>query len=88
MEVVPDLGDKAYLLTLESGESELRVLEGGAVLSLRLMSFTVYENDDGDDGDGKGEAPAPDDRGEEPDTAPYQAAMISDMRDLMAALKH
>ncbi|MGW6203261.1 hypothetical protein ACWF9B_06380 [Streptomyces sp. NPDC055089] len=78
VEAVPELGDKAYLLSLESGELELRVLEGGAVLSLRLSSYTTYE------GDGQ----LPEDAAESPDLSPHKAAMISDMRDLMTGLKN
>ncbi|MEV0746875.1 hypothetical protein AB0I75_16930 [Streptomyces sp. NPDC050273] len=77
IEAVPELGDKAYLLSPESGELELRVLEGGAVLSLRLSPYTAFE------GDGQ----LPDDAAELPDLAPHKAAMISDMRDLMTDLK-
>ncbi|MEU9198693.1 hypothetical protein [Streptomyces sp. NPDC048332] len=77
VEAVPELGDKAYLLSPESGELELRVLEGGAVLSLRLMSYTAFE------GDGR----PPDGAVELPDLAPHKAALISDMRDLMTDLK-
>ncbi|MEU1366546.1 hypothetical protein ABZ454_10460 [Streptomyces sp. NPDC005803] len=81
VEMVPDLGDKAYLLSLVNGESELRVLEGGAVLSLRLMVSSLYR----DEGREDGQAEHGDE--EEPDTAPYRPAMISDMRDLMELLK-
>nr|WSW69169.1 hypothetical protein OG461_24915 [Streptomyces sp. NBC_00995] len=77
VEVVPELGDKAYLLSLESGEQELRVREGGAVLSLRLSCDARYESD--------GQPPT--DAAELPDLAPHKAAMISDMRDLMTTLK-
>lgn len=79
VEVVAELGDKAYLLSFEDGQQELRVLEGGAVLSLRLTANTGYWS--GDDG----EPPA--DKEEQPDLAPHKAAMISDMRDLMTDLK-
>lgn len=80
LETVPDLGDKAYLLTGDDSNVELRVLEGGAVFSLSLSSFTQYL------GDGPGEGTAvggPDNT----DLSPYQSAMISDMRDLMSSLK-
>ncbi|WP_329323976.1 hypothetical protein [[Kitasatospora] papulosa] len=81
LETVPVLGDKAYLLTRDEGDTELRVLEGGAVLSLSLTATTLYESD-GHGDDGAGDEP------DVPDPAPYQAAMISDMRDLMSSLKH
>ncbi|WP_326736237.1 hypothetical protein [Streptomyces sp. NBC_01022] len=78
VEVVPGLGDKAYLLSLEGGEQELRVLDGGAVLSLGITSSLNWEDD----------GRAPDDAVELPDLAPHKAAMISDMRDLMTDLKN
>jgi hypothetical protein len=80
LEAVPNLGDKAYLLIWDDG-SELRVLEGGAVLSLRLHVVTQYESDD--EGEGAAE-----DSPDIPDLAPYQSAVISDMRDVMSSLKH
>lgn len=78
VEAVPELGDKAYLLSLENGEQELRVLEGGAVLSLSIYASTNWEGEEGQ---------TPDDAVEQPDLAPHKAAMISDMRDLMSDLK-
>jgi hypothetical protein len=79
--VVPNLGDKAYLLTRD-GDVQLRVLEGGAVLSLNLSASTYYQSDDGGDEDGPvGEGPAI------PDLSTYRRAMISDMLDLMSSLK-
>ncbi|MER5277887.1 hypothetical protein ABT025_19320 [Streptomyces sp. NPDC002809] len=78
VEEVQELGDKAYLLSSPSGEQELRVLEGGAVLSLGIAASLNWEGDKG---------PAPGDGEELPDLAPHKAAMISDMRDLMSALK-
>jgi hypothetical protein len=80
LETVPDLGDKAYLLTGDDGNSELRVLEGGAVLSLRLSTFTQYQSDEYSEAVA-GNGP------DIPDLSPYQSAMISDMRDLMSSLK-
>ncbi|MEU1473080.1 hypothetical protein ABZ434_33320 [Streptomyces sp. NPDC005761] len=77
VEEVPGLGDKAYLLSSEGGEQELRVLDGGAVLSLGLTSSVNWED----------EGQAPDDAVELPDLAAHKAAMISDMRDLMTGLK-
>ncbi|MFD0021931.1 hypothetical protein [Streptomyces sp. NPDC058382] len=81
VDAVPDLGDKAYLLSLDNGETELRVLDGGAVLSLRLSVFFVYDRTDG------GGRPADGDE-KTPDLSAYQSALISDMRDLMSTLKH
>ncbi|MFH8474924.1 hypothetical protein [Streptomyces sp. NPDC018000] len=80
LETVPDLGDKAYLLTRDDGNSELRVLEGGAVVSLSLSAFTQYQSDNHRE-DGA------DDGLNTPDVSPYHSAMISDMRDLMSSLK-
>ncbi|WP_327249069.1 hypothetical protein [Streptomyces sp. NBC_01320] len=80
LETVPDLGDKAYLLTRDDGNSELRVLEGGAVLTLSLSTFTQYQSDGHSEGEA-GDGP------DIPDLSPYQSAMISDMRDLMSSLK-
>lgn len=77
---VPDLGDRAYLVTRDAGNSELRVLEGGAVLSLNLSASTQYQSAD-DEEDVVGDGP------DIPDLSPYQSAMISDMRDLMSSLK-
>ncbi|MEL5956897.1 hypothetical protein AADR41_19340 [Streptomyces sp. CLV115] len=80
VEKVPNLGDSAYLLTQDSGNAELRVLDGGAVLALSLDAYTTY------DGDGS-ENPS-DDGPDVSDLSPYQSAMISDMRDLMKSLGH
>ncbi|MGW0933401.1 hypothetical protein [Streptomyces sp. NPDC002666] len=76
VEAVPELGDKGYLLSFENGQQELRVLEGGAVLALRISANTYWED---------GQQPAEEE--ERPDLAPHKAAMISDMRDLMTDLK-
>ncbi|MFD7865593.1 hypothetical protein [Streptomyces sp. NPDC057682] len=80
VEIVPDLGEKAYLLSAPGGETELRVLDGGAVFSLRLTSYFVSSL-------GPGETRVTADDDDEPSTSAYQSAMISDMRDLMASLK-
>ncbi|MET8275090.1 hypothetical protein [Streptomyces sp. NPDC005096] len=80
VETVPDLGGKAYLVTRDAGNAELRVLEGGAVLSLNLSASTQYQTDE-DEEDVVGDGP------DIPDLSPYRAAMISDMRDLMSSLK-
>lgn len=68
-------------MTRDVGNSELRVLEGGAVLSLNLSASTRYQTDD-DEEDVVGDGP------DTPGLSPYRAAMISDMRDLMSSLKH
>ncbi|MFI9605056.1 hypothetical protein ACIHCX_35455 [Streptomyces sp. NPDC052043] len=79
VEMVPNLGDKAYLLNRDDGNSELRVLEGGAVLSLSLSVFTHYQGADDDE--------VPDGGPDIPALSAYQSAMISDMRDVMSSLK-
>jgi hypothetical protein len=80
VEKVPNLGDSAYLLTQDSGNAELRVMEGGAVFALSLDAYTTY--------DGDGSEPPSDDGPDISDLSPYQSAMISDMRDLMAGIRH
>ncbi|MCF3170458.1 hypothetical protein IPZ64_26615 [Streptomyces violaceoruber] len=80
VEPVPDLGDQAYLLTLEAGVLRLNVVEGGAVVRLALTGWTFTE-DDSDDENGP-----PDDMAE-PDLLAYRAELINDMREVMKALK-
>ncbi|MFE7050822.1 hypothetical protein ACFVAM_20925 [Streptomyces californicus] len=80
VERVPDLGDQAYLLTLEAGVLRLNVIEGGAVVRLALTGWTFTE-DDSDDENGP-----PDDMAE-PDLLAYRAELINDMREVMKALK-
>ncbi|MDW4898251.1 hypothetical protein ACIG0A_25940 [Streptomyces californicus] len=80
VERVPDLGDQAYLLTLEAGVLRLNVVEGGAVVRLALTGWTFTE-DDSDDENGP-----PDDMAE-PDVLAYRAELINDMREVMKALK-
>ncbi|MFJ7202030.1 hypothetical protein ACIQWR_00630 [Streptomyces sp. NPDC098789] len=71
---VPDLGERAVMARTSDGEGpELKVLDGGAVFSLSLVSVSVKVRDPG--------------ASDTVDYAPIEAAMISDMRDLMAALK-
>lgn len=77
VEAVPGLGDKAYLLSLDGGDQELRVLHGGAVLSLALSASLNWEDD----------GQSPDDDVELPDLGVHKAALISDMRDFMSALR-
>ncbi|MFI6960480.1 hypothetical protein [Streptomyces sp. NPDC050149] len=78
VEAVPELGDKAYLLSFETADQgqELRVLEGGAVLSLQISALVSWDDDQ-----------PPEEAEEDPDLSPHKAAMISDMRDLMTDLK-
>jgi len=71
---VPDLGDEAFLIVEDFGHTELRVLDGAAVVTLSLSTTTFYEGDMGT----AEESP------ELPDVSTYWPAMISDMRELMA----
>ncbi|MEV7992748.1 hypothetical protein AB0O67_12750 [Streptomyces sp. NPDC086077] len=79
VETVRDLGDKAYLITSDINNTELRVLDGGAVLSLSLSAMVSYHGEDATDTS----ADAPD----TPDVSEHRTAMINDMRALMSALK-
>ncbi|WP_405708948.1 MULTISPECIES: hypothetical protein [unclassified Streptomyces] len=79
VEKVPNLGDSSYVLTRNDGNVELRVLEGGAVLSLGLTAYAQYNSDAGE--------PPPDDGPDTSDLSPYRSALISDMRDLMEGLR-
>ncbi|MGW3664705.1 hypothetical protein [Streptomyces sp. NPDC005141] len=80
LQPVADLGDKAYLITQDISTVELRVLEGGAVLSLSLSAMPSYREDSGSK---LSESEEPD----VPDVSPFKRAMINDMRDLMSGLK-
>ncbi|AWW41432.1 hypothetical protein DN051_36130 [Streptomyces cadmiisoli] len=76
---LPDLGDQAYLITRDSSTRELRVLDGGVVLSLSLSAMVSYQGVD--DSGSMAEAP------EVPDLSAYRTAMIDDLRDLKSRLK-
>ena len=80
VETIPDLGDEAYLVTADAASSELRVMEGGAILSLHLSASTQYQSAD-DANEVVGEGP------DIPDVSQYRSALIGDMRDLMSRLK-
>ncbi|MEU9165197.1 hypothetical protein AB0D29_33590 [Streptomyces sp. NPDC048424] len=71
-EEVPDLGERA-VMTSWAGEQglNLKVLDGGAVFNLRVFATTFSE---------KGGRPAT-------DSNAVQAAMVQDVRELMAALR-
>ncbi|MEW1865569.1 hypothetical protein AB0399_35220 [Streptomyces sp. NPDC088194] len=77
---VPDLGDRAYLLT--SGRDEtLTVLHGGAVLTVAVDVQEKWT--------GPGAVPPPDADGipqRPPRQAGYRAALVATMRGLMSAL--
>ncbi|MET9695987.1 hypothetical protein ABZY31_03540 [Streptomyces sp. NPDC006529] len=72
---VPDLGERAVMTPAnDSTGPELKVLDGGSVLSLMVSPF------------GGSDPMRPPGTGKV-DYAPIEAAMISDVRDLMAALR-
>ncbi|MEU3320355.1 hypothetical protein [Streptomyces sp. NPDC006785] len=77
VERVPDLGDLAYLLVMEDEALSVRVVEGGAVVTLTLSAWMSYTEGDEE----MPEAP------EEPETLAYRADLISDTRAVMKALK-
>ncbi|MEU8793685.1 hypothetical protein [Streptomyces sp. NPDC048643] len=73
---VPDLGDRAYMITRNTDSIELRVRDGAAVFSLSLSATRYY-----DSGSAADEA---DDESDLPDLSTYQPALTNDMRDLMS----
>ncbi|WP_405795164.1 hypothetical protein [Streptomyces sp. NBC_01506] len=82
LKLVPDVGERAYLVSRPGGESPaLEVLDGQAVLSLSVGQVTNYENVDPLDPDlASDEKPVVHLAGLEP-------AMVEDMLALMDALK-
>ncbi|MFD0425582.1 hypothetical protein [Streptomyces parvus] len=80
VERVPDLGDSAYLLITDDNTMRLSVVEGGAVMALALSTWMSY-NGEGGDGEEMPDAP------EEPELLAYRGHLISDMRDVMKALR-
>ncbi|MEU1536120.1 hypothetical protein [Streptomyces fagopyri] len=74
---VENLGEKAYFLINDEG-AELHVLDGGAVISMRLSGYQQFE---GDPDKLSSESPPM------PDVYIYRAAIISDMSDLIPKLK-
>ncbi|MFI1221723.1 MULTISPECIES: hypothetical protein [unclassified Streptomyces] len=78
VEQVPDLGDLAHLLVMDDNVMRLKVVEGGAVVTLALSVSMDYE---GEADEGLPDAP------QSPELLAYRAALISDMRDVMKALK-
>ncbi|MFE7139555.1 hypothetical protein ACFVAG_17575 [Streptomyces sp. NPDC057644] len=79
VERVPDLGDLAHLLVLSDSVMQLKVVEGGAVVTLTLTAWRDYDSDDGEE--------EPPDEPPESELLAYRAELISDMRDVMKALK-
>ncbi|CAM5271258.1 hypothetical protein [Streptomyces badius] len=81
VERVPDLGDSAYLLITDDNSMRLNVVEGGAVMMLDLSVWMSYNEGEGEDTEEMPDAP------EEPEMLAYRGHLISDMRDVMKALK-
>ncbi|MEV6422002.1 hypothetical protein [Streptomyces sp. NPDC051662] len=76
---IPELGERAYLMTDSAGFTpELKVLDGRAVLSIEVMSEYVAE---GPHGAGQPVKP------ERVDPAALELALVEDMKTLMAAVK-
>ncbi|MFE4827481.1 hypothetical protein [Streptomyces sp. NPDC056672] len=76
---IPDLGERAYMVTDPSGDSpELTVLDGQAVLTIAVSQTVNYTANPA-----TGDLKAPD----AIDFSGVQPAMVEDMRDLMDALK-
>ncbi|MFJ1589714.1 hypothetical protein ACIOD0_05575 [Kitasatospora albolonga] len=79
-EAVPGLGDRAYLLVIDEYDAELKVLEGGAVITLAISEDMNHKAFD------EGEEPSSDPP-DSPGVEQYHPDLISDMRDLMKQLK-
>ncbi|WP_066943705.1 hypothetical protein [Streptomyces lushanensis] len=76
---IPDLGERAYLVTDPSrDEPELKVLDGQAVLTIAVRHVVKYT---ANPTTGEYEVPEP------ADFSGIESAMVEDMRDLMDALK-
>ncbi|MGW3217503.1 hypothetical protein ACWDBC_35435 [Streptomyces parvus] len=80
VERVPDLGDLAYLLVMEDESMRVRVVDGGAVVTLTLASWMSPPDMD------QGRAGPPDGL-DRPEMLAYRADLISDTRAVMKALK-
>lgn len=77
---VPDLGDEAFVIAKDTSHTELRVLDGAAVMTLSLSTTSYYDGDAG--------TSAVEEEPDLPDVSTYWPAVISDMRELMAAFRH
>ncbi|MGW2053221.1 hypothetical protein ACWCOZ_04730 [Streptomyces sp. NPDC001840] len=76
---IPDLGERAYLVTDPSGDSpQLKVLDGRAVISISVGRMADYIADPVT-GEYQESAPL--------DFSGVESAMVEDMKDLMTALK-
>lgn len=80
VERVPDLGDLAYLVIMEDESMRVRVVEGGAVVTLTLSSWMSPPDIDS----GRNGLP---DVADQPEMLAYRADLISDTRDVIKALK-
>lgn len=78
-ELVPSLGDRAYLLVEDGEGTRLSVLDGAAVITL---TFSVSMNPAGPEAEEE-----PDEWPDPPAPESFHADMISDMRDVMEKLK-
>ncbi|SNX88384.1 hypothetical protein SAMN06272735_8829 [Streptomyces sp. TLI_55] len=77
---VADLGDEAFLIAKDLEHTELRVLDGAAVVKLTLATGSYY--------DGDLAADTADAAPELPDVSTYWPAMISDARELTSVFRH
>jgi hypothetical protein len=78
IESVPDLGDKAYFLTISTGSQQLKVLDGGAVFTLTLTGYTYLSTTvNGRQSDGAAET----------DLRIFQPALIATVRNVMKGQK-
>lgn len=74
---VAGVGDEAYVLTPEASDQTLKVLHGGAVLTLRISGYNVWNGP----GSSRVDSSAP-----EADLTHLRPAMTTSMRRLMASL--
>ncbi|MFJ9027824.1 hypothetical protein ACIRQP_04730 [Streptomyces sp. NPDC102274] len=78
---IPELGERAYLMTDSSESSrELKVLDGAAVFSIEVVSESVVTGPHGE-----GQVVVPEAKPADP--AVLEPAMVEDMKALMAAVK-
>jgi hypothetical protein len=80
IESVPDLGDEAYLVTRSDRAQELKVLDGGAVITLKISGYSQW-TDTIQDPVTNGSLPQP------PDMGQFQPALIQSVRNVMTALR-
>lgn len=80
IESVPDLGDEAYLVTRSDRAQELKVLHGGAVITLKISGYSQWTATIQDPVT-NGSLPQP------PEMGQFQPALIQSVRNVMAALR-